>query len=146
MNHAVASVTTAALPAQQMKEGDSACCPCTISLSMQHWGPDAEMLTHTELLVRLCRDVPVSTVLPEERFLFKAVPNAPGFYRAVARYGCARSISPAHAVHNRAALMGRQRTALTLALGTLEDILTWEWKGGLSRSHKGHPVSAAQSV
>jgi hypothetical protein len=35
--------------------------------------------------------VPVTTVLPEERFLFKPIPSTPGFYRAVARYGCARA-------------------------------------------------------
>ena len=35
-----------------------------------------------------CRFVPVSRVLPEERFLFRPLTNAPGFHRAVARYGC----------------------------------------------------------
>ena len=38
-----------------------------------------------------CRFVPVSRVLPEERFLFRPLSNAPGFHRAVARYGCAPS-------------------------------------------------------
>ncbi|CAL8468147.1 g7686 [Coccomyxa elongata] len=33
------------------------------------------------------RTVPVSSVLPEERFLVRPLTNAPGFYRAVARYG-----------------------------------------------------------
>lgn len=33
----------------------------------------------------------MSSVLPEERFLFRPLTNAPGFYRAVARYGCAES-------------------------------------------------------
>jgi KUP system potassium uptake protein len=33
------------------------------------------------------RSVPVTKVLPEERFLFRPLTNAPGFYRAVARFG-----------------------------------------------------------
>lgn len=37
-----------------------------------------------------CRFVPVSRVLPEERFLFRPLSGAPGFHRAVARYGYVR--------------------------------------------------------
>lgn len=33
----------------------------------------------------------MTTVLPEERFLFRPVTNAPGFYRTVARFGCGAS-------------------------------------------------------
>ena len=39
-----------------------------------------------------CRFVPVSRVLPEERFLFRPLSNAPGFHRAVVRYGCVPSL------------------------------------------------------
>jgi hypothetical protein len=39
------------------------------------------------LVLAVCRNLPVSSVLPEERFLLRPLTHAPGFYRAVARYG-----------------------------------------------------------